>query len=445
MHVFELNVAVDFGQRDGAVAVEHFGLLVHDVHDLVERRRCRQERVVELGELLDRIEEVLHVEHEGKERSQRDVTVEVQVAAVAENDGERDRREQVDKREVEPVQDDGLHVRISVALRDDLEVARVRLLAREGLHDAHARDVLGERRSHEPQAFAHRAIGARRANAEDDGRDAHQRDHGEGRQGEPPVEDEEQDRRADQRQAVLDEARDAVGDELVDRLDVVRQAADDHAGARALVEAERKPLQMAKEADAQVGQDAFADPAGEIRLHVAHRPVEQSRQHERADDPPELAEVVLADAVVDCVLRKERWCQRSRGRRQQRNDREHRPRAIRPGQPRERSDAPPRASPGPVVDLDLLDRAEVAARLPDPHEPRPLRRPSWVHARAAPPGWGVLDPPATRGRRYRRSATCSRRLRADFAQRRHEAASSASVSARASTASANWRSSRPWS
>ena len=47
-----------------------------------------------------------------------------------------------------------------------------------------------------------------------------------------------------ERQRVLDEARDAVGDELVDRLDVVRQPADDHAGAVALVEAEREPLQV---------------------------------------------------------------------------------------------------------------------------------------------------------------------------------------------------------
>src|SRR5206468_12147920 len=42
------------------------------------------------------------------------------------------------------------------------------------------------------------------------------------------------------------------------------------------------------------------------------------------------------------------------------------------GQPGELCDAPPRASPGPVVDLDLLDRAEVPARLPHPHRRRPL-------------------------------------------------------------------------
>ena len=56
-------------------------------------------------------------------------------------------------------------------------------------------------------------------------------------------------------QRVLDEARDAVGDELVERLDVVREPADDDAGAVALVEAEREPLEVAEEPVAQVGED----------------------------------------------------------------------------------------------------------------------------------------------------------------------------------------------
>ena len=55
--------------------------------------------------------------------------------------------------------------------------------------------------------------------------------------------------------------RDAVGDELVERLDVVRQAADDHAGAVALVEAEREALQVVEEAVAQVGEDRARRPS----------------------------------------------------------------------------------------------------------------------------------------------------------------------------------------
>src|SRR3712207_7879351 len=48
------------------------------------------------------------VADEGEERPDRHRAVEDEVAAVAEDDGARGRREEVDEREVEAVQDDGL-------------------------------------------------------------------------------------------------------------------------------------------------------------------------------------------------------------------------------------------------------------------------------------------------------------------------------------------------
>ena len=124
---------------------------------------------------------------------------------------------------------------------------------------------------------------------------------------------------------------------------------------------------MPEERDAQVGQDALADPAREVRLHVAHRPVEQAGDDERPDDPPEQTEVVLADAVVDRVLGEEGRRQRGRSGRQEGHDGERGPHLVGLGQPGELRNAPTRPAPGPVVDLDLLDRAEVGTRLPDPH------------------------------------------------------------------------------
>ena len=91
------------------------------------------------------------------------------------------------------------------------------------------------------------------------------------REREPPVEEEEDDRGAEQGQRVLHEARDAVRDELVERLDVVRQPADDHAGAVALVVAEREALQVAEQLVAKVGEDALAGPAREVRLRRRRR------------------------------------------------------------------------------------------------------------------------------------------------------------------------------
>src|SRR5205814_1335333 len=112
---FEAHVALDPRQVARSFPIEDFRLLVEHAHDLVERRCRGQERVVELGELLHRIEEVLDVEHEREERSQRQCAAEVEVPAVAQHDGERDRREEVDEREVQAVQDDGLHVGLAVA------------------------------------------------------------------------------------------------------------------------------------------------------------------------------------------------------------------------------------------------------------------------------------------------------------------------------------------
>ena len=60
--VLEAHVAVDRASSRAPGAVDDLGLLVHDVDDLVQRGDGRQERVVELRELLDGVEEVRQVE-----------------------------------------------------------------------------------------------------------------------------------------------------------------------------------------------------------------------------------------------------------------------------------------------------------------------------------------------------------------------------------------------
>ena len=65
--------------------VEDLRLLVHHVHDLVERGHGREERVVELRELLDGVEEVREVEQEGEERADRDLALEREPAAEPEH------------------------------------------------------------------------------------------------------------------------------------------------------------------------------------------------------------------------------------------------------------------------------------------------------------------------------------------------------------------------
>ena len=234
-----------------------------------------EERVVELRELLDRVEEVREVEREGEQGAGGHLVVVDEPAAVAEDDRDRGGRQQVDDREVDPVQDHGLVVGPAVAVVDAVERLLLHGLPRERLHDAHAGDVLGERGGDEAEPLADIAVGAVGAAAEPGGRDRHQRQHRQRRERELDVEEEENDRGAEEQERVLDQARDAVGDELVERLDVVRDPADDHAGPVALVVAEREPCEMGEELVPQVGEDALARPAGEVRV--------RGREHEREE------------------------------------------------------------------------------------------------------------------------------------------------------------------
>ena len=246
--VLEVDAPLDPRQLERAGRVDDLRLLVEHADDLVQRRDRGEERVVELRELLDRVEEVREVEREGEERAGGHVAVVDEPAAVAEDDRRRGRREQVDGGEVDRVQDGRLVVRGAVAVVDAVERLLLHRLARERLDDAHARDVLRERGRDEAEPLADAAVGAVRAAAEPGGHERHRDEHRQRREREPPVEEEEDDGGAEQEQRVLDQARDAVGDELVERLDVVRDPADDHAGAVALVEAEREPLQVRRRA-----------------------------------------------------------------------------------------------------------------------------------------------------------------------------------------------------
>ena len=179
-------------------------------------------------------------------------------------------------------------IRLAVVRIHLFEVLLVARLARERLDDAHAGDVLGERRGHEPEPLAHLAVGPSRALAEDPRCDHEQRNHRHRREGELPVEEEEDDRGPDERQRALHERRHAVGDELVERVDVVREPADHDAGAVPLVEAERELLEVAEEVVTEVGEDSLAGPAREVRLCRSGDEACEARADHQHDEQREL-------------------------------------------------------------------------------------------------------------------------------------------------------------
>jgi hypothetical protein len=117
-------------------------------------------RVVELGELLHRVEEVAQVEHEGEQGADLDRAREIPVCAVAEDDGRRGGRQEVDEGKVEAVGHHGDVVCLPVVRVHVAEMALVGGLARERLHDPHACDVLREGGGDHAQALADRPVGA---------------------------------------------------------------------------------------------------------------------------------------------------------------------------------------------------------------------------------------------------------------------------------------------
>ena len=161
--------------------------------------------------------------------------------------------------------------------------------------------------------------------------------------------------------------RDAVGDELVDRLDVVRHPADQDACPVPLVEAERELLQVAEELLPQVGEDPLADPAGHVRLDVGHAPVREGEDDEERHDDDELGAGRVVDRVVERVLREERRGERRCRRGQEREDREEGAEAVRLRQPPEDAEPPARRVPRPVLDVCGRAPRDDAAGLVDAH------------------------------------------------------------------------------
>ena len=70
-HAVERDAALDPLQRPRRGPVADLRILVEHVHDLVQRGRGREERVVELRELLHGVEEVRQVQREGEQRADR--------------------------------------------------------------------------------------------------------------------------------------------------------------------------------------------------------------------------------------------------------------------------------------------------------------------------------------------------------------------------------------
>jgi hypothetical protein len=124
---------------------------------------------------------------------------------------------------------------------------------------------------------------------------------------------------------------------------------------------------VTEEIVAEVGEDPFARPAGEVRLRRAREQAPGSRHDHQDDERREAGEVLAADAVVDRELGEVGRDQRGQRREQERDDRERRPQPVRLRVAREEADPPDRRLPRPVAHLRASLHRQVPAGLPDFH------------------------------------------------------------------------------
>ena len=112
-------------------------------------------------------------------------------------------------------------------------------LLAEGTHHPHAGQRLLEVGGDDRDLLARQPVGRRGRDAEDDAADREHREAQEGDQRQARIESDQDPDRPDQGERGGEQGDHAVGDQLVERLHVVRDPRDHHAGLVALVEADR--------------------------------------------------------------------------------------------------------------------------------------------------------------------------------------------------------------
>ncbi len=256
---------------------------------------------VEVGELLERLEDEREQADRGDQRADLERAVLVGPGAEAEHRDARDRAEELDRREEERVELLRVGVRDEVLAVEVVELGAEVGLAVVRLDHGHPGHRLRELRGHRRDPLAHAEERAVRLHLEpasehECGRQDHERD-----EAEPPVEDEEPDHRAEQGEAVRDERREALREHVRDRVDVRGEARDDPARLLLREVAQRERGEVAEEVAADVEHDPLADPGEAAREGGAEPPGGRVDGDVGDHDDGQPPHVVLLDSVVDGV------------------------------------------------------------------------------------------------------------------------------------------------
>lgn len=150
------------------------------------------------------------------------------------------------------------------------------------------------------------------------GRDDEHRQHDEGQQRQAPFEEHHRAEGRDENDHVADDAAERAGDSGLRADHVVVESADQRTGLGAGEEADRHPLHLVEQGDAQVVDESFTDACRVPALGDRQAGIGQRRSHGDGGEHPDHAAVLVGDRHVEDLTDDEERHQGDEGRQQDR-------------------------------------------------------------------------------------------------------------------------------
>ena len=301
-------------QRRRLGRLGHLRLLVQYAGDLLQGRRGRLEGVVELRQVLQRVEETLQVEQERDEHADLHAAVDDPEPAVEQHRADGEVADQGDARRVDGEQPRGPQAGRRVALVQLAEDLLVPLLPAECLDRLNAAERFHELHDDEGDRVPGAPVGERRLAPEPGSQPDQRHEPGQHDQAELPVQQQHPGADQQQRAHGRDQRVQSLVEEIGDRVDVGDLPGDDAPRGVALMEGNRQPLEVGEEPAAELQHHRPAEAAHRGDERAGGDRLGQHRDGKRADDDHHRRQVMVAGELrypVDADAHQPRPGQRS--------------------------------------------------------------------------------------------------------------------------------------
>jgi hypothetical protein len=238
----------------------------------------------------------------GDKRAERQRTRHHPSAADPDDQRRGQRADQFDRRVEHRVVEDRLDVRIAIRAVDAVEFLEITRLAPEQLHRCHAGDALLQVRVDSGDPGAHRPVRLAHVRAEPLRDQPDERQHGERDDREAPIDPDHHCHDPDQREQIAEDGDDASREQVVQDVDVCRDARHQAADGIPVVEAQVEPLQVFVDLHPQVKHDSLPGQLQQPRLQVIEYERSGKRREIQRGDERQPLDVAPRNVAIDDEL-----------------------------------------------------------------------------------------------------------------------------------------------